>query len=228
MLGSNGAFDSNALKFMQKSFSGNEKPEDNWDFHYYVVHDHNKKPVIATFFSVGVYKDDMLSPYGVSVTIENKRKTDPYYLTSKTIGMGTLITEGSHLYIDRTNSKWKEAFKLLEEELTMLSDICGATNIMLRDFDSSDNELRDFFIEEGFFKIDMPNTNIIKGMSWNTTDEYLATLSSKNRWRVRNDVLKNEEKFDIEIKDSLSVDEIIIFKQLYMNIKARNYSINTF
>jgi len=228
LLGTNGAFDSNALKFMQKSFSGNEKPEDNWDFHYYVIHDHNKKPILATFFTVGIYKDDMLSPYGVSVNIENKRKSDPYYLTSKTIGMGSLITEGCHLYLDRTNSRWKETFKLLEEELSMLSDICGASNIMLRDFDSFDAELREFFIEEGFFKIDMPNTNIIEGMSWNCYDEYLASLNGKNRRRVRNDVLKNEDYFEIEIKDELSPDEIMIFHQLYLNIKARNFSINTF
>jgi 7-keto-8-aminopelargonate synthetase-like enzyme len=228
LLGNNGAFNWDAIKFMQDSFSGNPLPEDNWDFHIYIVRDRNKKPIIATFFSIGIYKDDLLSAYGVSVNIENKRKTDPYYLTSKTIGMGSLVTEGQHIYIDRNNLQWKEAFKLLEEELYLLQEKTGASNILLRDFEISDTEIQDFLIEEGFFKIEMPNANVVQNMTWNNYDEYCTSLSKKNRIHARQDVFKNEHFFDIVIQENLSEEEILLFHKLYQDVKARNFAINYF
>jgi 7-keto-8-aminopelargonate synthetase-like enzyme len=228
LLGDNGAFNWDAVKFMQDSFSGNPLPEDNWEFHIYIIRDKNKKPILATFFTVGIYKDDLLAAYGVSVNIENRRKTDPYYLTSKTIGMGSLVTEGSHIYIDRNNLHWKEAFKLLEEELYLLQDKTGASNILLRDFEIADKEIHEFLMEEGFFKIDMPNANVVQDMTWNNQDEYCAQLSKKNRIHARQDVFKYEPYFDIEIKESLTDEEVKLFHKLYQDVKARNFAINYF
>ena len=228
LIGPNGCYDSQGLKFIQQSFTGNERPEDNWDFHYYMIYDHHKKPIIATFLTVGIFKDDMLSPTGVSLNIESKRKTDPYYLTSKTICMGSLITEGEHLYIDRDNAKWKEALNTLEKELSLLQDLSGASNIMLRDFDTQDAVLQDFFIEEGFVKIEMPNANISENMAWNTNEDYLATLSARNRAHTRNDIFKYEHFFDVEFKDTLTNEETILYRELFLNVVARNYSVNIF
>jgi len=227
-LGPNGVFDAQALKFMQKAFAGNEKDEDNWDFHYYMIHDNNKNLVLATFFTVGIIKDDMLSPAGTSLIIEKKRKSDPYYLTSKTICMGSLISEGDHMYINRNHPKWREAVRMLEEELNLLQDLSGSSNIMLRDFDPEDKVLQDVFMEEGFVKIEMPNANISENQTWNTNDEYLATLSAMNRIHVRKNIFKNEHYFDVEFKDSLTDVETNLFYKMYLDVKARNFSVNMF
>lgn len=49
LLGANGSFDWQGLKCMEETFSNNDKPEDNWEFHYYIVRDSNHTPVLATF-----------------------------------------------------------------------------------------------------------------------------------------------------------------------------------
>jgi hypothetical protein len=171
----------------------------------------------------------MLSPSGVSINIENKRKFDPYYLTSKTIGMGCLLTEGNHIYINRDRPDWKNAFKLLEEELYHLQEQTGAANILLRDFDRDDKEIQDFLIGEGFLKIDLPNANIIENMSWQTNEEFKNLMpNGKAKRRIRDVVFKYEHYFDVEIKDSLTDSEAYMFYKLYQNVKAKDYSINFF
>ena len=83
---------------------GAGQTEDAWDFTYLVVRDADGTPVAATFFTTALWKDDMLSPADVSREVERRRKeaADPWFLTSPMIGMGSLLTEGDHLYLDRS------------------------------------------------------------------------------------------------------------------------------
>ena len=49
------------------TFAGGERPpEDDWDFHYYVVRYRGGKAVLATFFTAALWKDDMLASAQVS------------------------------------------------------------------------------------------------------------------------------------------------------------------
>jgi 7-keto-8-aminopelargonate synthetase-like enzyme len=82
LLGDNGCFDWNSLALLEESYRDNDRPEDNWDFHYYLITDQQGKPVVATVFTVTLTKDDMLAPAGVSMKIEEQRKENFYYLTS--------------------------------------------------------------------------------------------------------------------------------------------------
>ena len=41
LLGKQSTFDWNGLEFLEKAFSGNDKPEHNTSFHYYIVRDKN-------------------------------------------------------------------------------------------------------------------------------------------------------------------------------------------
>jgi len=97
LFGERGSFDWGGLKFLEESFSGNQLPEDNWDFDYLIIRDNSGKSVLATFLTTALWKDDMLSPAEISLQVEDMRKTDPYYLTSKVISLGSLLTEGNHL-----------------------------------------------------------------------------------------------------------------------------------
>lgn len=228
LLGAKGAFDWEALLALETSFSNNDKPEDNWNFHYYIVKDASDKVIAATFFTVCLWKDDMLAPASISKQIEQERIKNPYYLTSKVIAMGTWVTEGEHLYLDKTNLQWKEALKTLFTLVTEEQEKAGAEVIMLRDFRDTDVELKEFFTQQGFIKVTMPDSCIIESLDWNTTDEYLSTLSAVSRRHLRTDVLRNEGFFDIEVKDSVTDEELKTYIELFKNVKARNYDLNTF
>ena len=112
LLGERGTFTVDGLRSSSVRSVASEKPEDEWEFHYYVVRNRAGKAVLATFFTAALWKDDMLSAAEVSDLVEARRADDPYYLTSTTFAMGSLLTEGDHLYLDR-NADWKGALDLL-------------------------------------------------------------------------------------------------------------------
>src|SRR3954449_10935043 len=62
LLGERGTFTVDGLQFLERAFGGaGERPEDQWDFHYYVVRDRAGKAVLATFFTAALWKDDMMA-----------------------------------------------------------------------------------------------------------------------------------------------------------------------
>ncbi len=72
--GQKSVFDWDGLQFPEESFSGNNEPEQNWDFHYLIISDTEKQPVIATYLCKALWKDDMMAPPAVSQQIEEKEK----------------------------------------------------------------------------------------------------------------------------------------------------------
>lgn len=228
LLGKNGSFDWEGLLSLEDVFRNNLKPEENWDFYYFVIRDINKKPVLATFFTSSILKDDMLALESVSLQIEEKRKSDPYYLTSKTLTMGSMLTEGHHYFIDRTHSNWKEALHLLLEKTAKIQESIQANTLLLRDFDKEDVELKEIFFKEGFAPINMPNSNIITNVKWDTRDDLLKLVSVRNRKNIRNEVFKHEDAFEIEYKKELTEEEAAYYYNLYLNVEERNRGFNMF
>lgn len=228
LLANNGSFDWDGLRSIEEVYSNNIKPEENWDFHYFIIKDTNNNPVLATFFTVGIAKDDMLSLASLSEQIEEKRKHEPYYLTSKTITMGSMLTEGQHCYIDRGHPLWKEAVKLLLEKVSEIQDKENINTILLRDFEKNDHEIKDLLIGEGFASINMPNCNNIEHMAWDTDEDLLKTVSYKNRKHIRAEVLNKEHYFDVEFKKTISQNESDYFYKLYENVVSRNRGFNMF
>ncbi|HMI66312.1 MAG TPA: aminotransferase class I/II-fold pyridoxal phosphate-dependent enzyme [Cyclobacteriaceae bacterium] len=231
LLGDNGTFDWEGCRFLEETFCGNPEPENNWKFHYLIIRDENKKPVLATFFTELLCKDDMISTADVSRQIEEIRKKDKYYLTSKVIMMGSLLSEGNHLYVDRTVPHWKHAMLEMVRIMNEEKQKCGAAMVQLRDLDSGDDEMREFLITEGFIRVDMPDTHVIENLTWNTPEELLQTLSHKTRYYVRKNVIKPESNFQITYHNVNSdVDEKTIqhWYDLYLNVKKQSFNLNTF
>ncbi len=223
-----GTFDWEGMLILENSFSGNKLPEDNWKFDYVLVRDIDGKIVLATFLTTALWKDDMLSPGDISRQIEHQRKDDPYYLTSKVICSGSLITEGEHLYINKDEPLWKDALQLLFQKIYSLQELSKANHIMLRDFHEKDEVLDNIMIENGFFKVAMPATNIIN-LSASSPDEFKHALSYKSRQHLQRNVLRNAAKFNIEITSGVVSDkEVDHFYQLYLNVKNKNLELNTF
>lgn len=222
-----GNFDWNWLDFLEKTFSNNDRQEYNWKFHYYIIWEENI-PVLATFFTTALNKDDMLASESVSYELEMKRLNDPYYLCSKTLMMGSLITEGQHLYIDRKRGNWKDILMLLLDQVWALQATEKANSLCLRDFPDEDKEIQDFFADQGFLKIALPDGHTIENVNWQGAEGYLKNFNARQRWYIKDSVLKNESDFDVEIVNDPTEDDISKWYELYRNVKGRSFQLNTF
>lgn len=230
LLGDNGSFDWNGCKILEESFKDNPEPECNWNFNYLIIKDENQKPLLATFFTELLCKDDLISPASVSEELEEIRKKDKYYLTSKVIMMGSLLTEGEHLYLDKSTPKWKDAMLEMIRIMNEVKLKSGASAVQLRDFDSNDAEIRDFLINEGFIKVEMPEAQIVENLEWSNYEEYLKTISYRSRKHVQKYMIKKEHLVDINFLDPKDVTPNTIDEcyNLYLNVKRQSHNINTF
>jgi 7-keto-8-aminopelargonate synthetase-like enzyme len=227
LLGGQSTFDWDGLCFLENAFKNSADPKNNWSFHYYLITDKNDVPLLATFFTFGLWKDDMLAPESVSLQLEEKRIHDPFYLTSKVLSMGSLFTEGNHCYINTVHPLSKDAVELLLEQVEILNQNLNADMLVLRDFDE-DIALNRMFHNHGFVKINMPETCIIQNNEWNSIEEFTSTLSARSKKHFTKEILPFEKAFDITIKEQLTPNEITQGYQLYQNVKNNNYAVNTF
>lgn len=226
-LGNRGNYDYQALKLIEKAFQENEEEQDNWDFYYLLVRDASRQIVAATFMTGGLIKDDLISPAEVSINAEEKRKSIPYWLCSKTLMMGSLFTEGDHLYLNKNHGEWKKALNLLVENMQNIKEEENYNALILRDF-NQDNELKDVFHDAGFFKVNMPNSNVIENFSFTNEQSFFESLSARSRRHIKNDVLKFTNSFTVEFAEKLSQEELNQAYSLYRNVCARNFHINIF
>ncbi|GAA4841850.1 bifunctional aminotransferase class I/II-fold pyridoxal phosphate-dependent enzyme/GNAT family N-acetyltransferase [Algivirga pacifica] len=227
-LGHRGMYNWEGLRFLEASFTQNEKPEDCWDFRYYVITDRDQKPVLITFAVIALYKEDMFLDASISRKMEEKRQVDPYYFTSKSIIMGSLFTEGDHLYLDRSTDQWKEALSLLMETLNQEQEQVEAKNILLRDFAESDVELQEYMIEQGYVKVDMPASCVVEDLSWQTEEGFMDTLTKRGKRHFKQEIKRYEDLFEVEVKEFLSEEELNRGIELFKNVKAKNTAINSF
>ncbi|MHA6247444.1 GNAT family N-acetyltransferase [Pontibacter sp. CAU 1760] len=228
LLGYRGMFDWNGLCFLEKAFRGHGAPEHDWDFKYYQVQDEQGEVVLLTFCVTALHKEDIFSRVSVSKVVEKEREKDPYYLTSEGIIMGSLFTEGNHMYLNRRHQQWKNAFKLLLGELAAEQEKTGAASVMLRDFDAGDLELNDFMVEQGYMKADMPESCVMPQLGWKNEEEYLGTLTKESRRNFNRYVRRYENNFDVEVRDQLPEAEMAHAIKLFGNVKAKNFGINIF
>ena len=228
LLADNGTFDWDGCRFLEETFSGNPEPENNWEFHYLVIRDQQNKPVLATFFTELLCKDDMIAPADVSRQIEELRKKDKYHLTSKVVMLGSMLSLGEHLYLDRTSPEWKSAVLEMLRIMNEAKQQSGATMILLRDFKTSDTELRDFLTVEGFIRSDLFNDNVIENLEWNSKEEFLSLMSPKSRAHIRKHVLANEPLYSVKVNSSIAPEALEEKYRLYKQVKDRGFEMNTF
>jgi 7-keto-8-aminopelargonate synthetase-like enzyme len=227
LLGDRGTFSVDGLRFLERAFAGGGRPEDEWAFHYYVVRDRAGKPVLATFFTAALWKDDMLASAEVSRLVEERRAHDPYYLTSVTFGMGALLTEGDHLYVDG-NADWKGALDLLFEAVSADAAAAGAGTIVLRDLHAADRARADALRERGYVKLTLPDSFVLEPVEGGD-DAWLERLSVKSRAHQRKDVLPWDDTFEVEVvreaREDLDFDRLY---ELYRAVAERSLELNTF
>ena len=182
----------------------------------------------TTFFTGAIYKDDMLAPENVSKKIEEERKSDPYYLCSHTIAMGSVFAEGNFLFLDTDHPEWKNAVSLLFKYVEKIKKEISASVVIFRDFEDNDI-LNKILQEEGYARLRMPNSNKIENPKWESNEDLLSLIDSKKKRRnIRLEAMRKEDLFDIRVKNSVSDEEARHYFDLFANIKDRNFAFNFF
>lgn len=226
-MGSNTILDWEGLQYLERTFSNHPDPTNKWDFFYYTVRDQNKNIVLMTFFTFGLWKDDMLSTESISRQLEENRKSDPMHMTSKVLSMGTLFSEGLHYYLDESHPLADQVMQLLLNKIEESYESLGADMLVLRDFEPGfrwDEMIRN----QGYFRIDMPESCVLKIKDKSIIEDYGSQLSTRSRRHFHQEILPYEKFYDVKIKETLDNTELDRAYQLYCNVKDRNLAINTF
>ncbi|MFI0429906.1 aminotransferase class I/II-fold pyridoxal phosphate-dependent enzyme [Mariniflexile sp. HMF6888] len=222
-----GVFDWEGLEFLEETFSNNPLKEHNWKFWYLIIYDQNQNPILSTYFTLGLWKDDMLAEVSASQVIEKTRKMDPYYLSSQVLSMGSLFTEGTHLYIDYEHPLKQEALNAMMQTMETIEKQCHAKMIVLRDF-SEKETLHPYFQGQGFVRVQMPDSCKIDLKAHETIEDYGTKLSSRNRQHLRKEILAYEPLLKIDILKSCNANQLKQVEALYNNVHQNNLGLNTF
>lgn len=226
-IGQNGIHDWDGLLFLEQTFKGNQLKEHNWDFYYIIILDEDEKPVLTTFTTVSLWKDDMLANVAASKAIEKERLSDPYHLTSKVLSLGCLFTEGEHLYIDEAHPLKNDALMMLMKNLELLEAENGAQMVVLRDFTEA-HSLHNYFQGQGFVRIQMPKACEIHLMNNESIERYSSRLSARNKRHLRKEILAYEPRLNISIQQDLDYGQVSQVHRLYTKVQQHNLGLNTF
>lgn len=240
LLGRSGFLSTGALRGLEAAFDaggvgGAGQSEDCWDFHYWIVRESSGRPIAATFFTTALWKDDMLSPVHVSREVERRRteSADPHLLTSTMIGMGSLLTQGDHLWLDRS-ADWRGALRHLLQAAREVEDATGAAGVVLRDLPDGDDELHTFLLGEGFLRIPMWNT-WVRDVDFIDDEGFLAGLDRKKRQHQRRVVLPWEGRYQVEVLEGGTEEAAAVSSaardhlyEMYRGVHARRLDLNVF
>ncbi|MDF0716071.1 aminotransferase class I/II-fold pyridoxal phosphate-dependent enzyme [Muricauda sp. 334s03] len=226
-MGGQGVYDYEGLQFLEEAFQGNACKEHNWLFRYVIIKDSNDTPILMTFVTLSLWKDDMLAQAEISAAMERERKENPYHLTSMVLSLGCLFTEGDHLYWDKSHELGGAARDGLLELMEKMEGQFGAKMTVLRDFEA-ESTWNETLYGHGFLRVQMPNSCTIDLKGIDTMENYIEQLSSRNRRHFRKDI---QPFFDLTQSKTISkanAFQIQEFKRFFGEVQKRNLGLNTF
>lgn len=227
-LGQKGMLSWNNLNVLEHSFDRENEIENNWSFEYLTIKNKEGGIVLQTFASSGIMKDDLLAEKEVSATVEQWRENDKYANTSTFVALGTLVTEGSHIFYNESSPELKNALKIMFEWLDELKTKFQASSILLRDFDEKQQLLNNMMFDHGYFKQNMPKNYSVNVKNWDVRESYKTMLSKRSKRHFKENVEKSFENFDVIIQKAPSIKEIKTYYDLYKNVHQTNVGINTY
>ena len=227
LLGGQGVYDWDGLQFLEKVFSGNDRKEFNWKFNYILIRDTQGRIVLATFLTHALWKEDMLADEKVSRNLEEERKKNPYHLTSMVLSMGSLFTEGNHLYRNGDHPLSTAAMNALVRLMEDQQRELAAKMIVLRDFPKS-TSWHKLLHGNGFVRVQMPDSCVVLLNDVLNIDNYISNLSTRNRKHFRKDIQPYLAKVNVKITHHCTVSELEAVKKLYGNVNQHNRGLNTF
>ena len=142
--------------------------------------------------------------------------------------LGSLVTKGEHLYLDRGHPDWQEALRMLIDQMQDTRARAGADQLFLRDFLGQDEGLRDVFLELGLTECSLPNVNQVRDLSWPDHSGYMTRLTSRYRNDVRREILRHQDLFHLVKQKPKTRSEIRQCYDLYCQVHHRSLEINVF
>jgi len=226
-MGGQGVYDWKGLRFLEEAFQGNTKKEHNWLFRYVIIKDYKDIPILMTFVTLSLWKDDMLAQASISAAMERERKEKPYHLSSMVLSLGCLFTEGEHRYWDKSHEQRDVARGGLLELLEKMEHQLGAKMTVLRDFEA-ESTWNEALYGHGFLRVQMPNSCTVDLTGIDTMENYMGQLSSRNRRHFRKDIRPFFDLTQSEIISKADALQIQEFKHLFGEVQKRNLGLNTF
>jgi hypothetical protein len=228
-LGSVGACSWEAMSLAERVFRQQPQREHNWAFHYFIARQ-GDRPVCITLFADLLHKDDMLMRSDVSREIERRRADDPYFLTTRALAMGGYLSEGNHLWLDRSGP-WREALALVLDRVEREYDNVHAGMLLLRDLPADDADMDRLMIARGYAKVPMLDTHVLE-ITWRDRDGYVDALTGRSRKRMR-DRLAASEGYHTHVWGArsgrlLDEAELAYLHGLYRNVAERKFALNVF
>ena len=226
MFSGKGVLDWVGQLFLQNVFNGHDQKEYNWRFIYVIIRDAEDTIVLAAPMTISLWKDDLLAPASTSLKIEEKRQQQgKYYLTSHVLSLGSMFTEGDHLYFDENHQEGDMALGLLVDKMEEWES--QTSMIVLRDFDAK-TSLNDYFHNRGFVKANMPDCCFFEDFSWKGKEDFPSILSKKSKRHFLKDIKPYEDLVFIEVLDQVPEEYLSQFLNLYENVRRNNPGLNTF
>lgn len=218
-----------ALSALEPALASGPEGTSTAAMHYVCIYDQSGTPVLATFYGVTRVKADMLASEEISKKVEIERQEDPDFLVSPGVVMGSPISLGTHLQIDRDHPAWREALGQLVQQMQQTKREVGATQILLRDFPrGEDDPLRERLLELGFVEIALPDMMTIERIEWEDREGLLAALPGRYRHDLRREFLPSMD--GLRVDDTPTDDPAVIDAcyALYRQVHARGLRMNVF
>lgn len=217
------------LQMLEQVFSSSELIENQWEFTYIIVRDAHGEIVLITFYTTALVKDDMLSDSAISKQVEEKRQLEPYYLTSKNVMLGSLLTKGEHLWLNREHPQWEQSLELLLNDMQDKVEETKASKLLLREFSvETATALKPTMLKLGMIQAKLPDVYVINKLDWANQDMYLKGLGQKYRYNVRKEILANEHLFELNHSKPQKEIEIKELYELYRSVYEQAYELNVF
>ena len=235
MFGDRGVLNWDSLRFLEELSHAPQDPARHWEFHYYIVRASDGTPLVATLFTLAQWKLDMMEDELVSREVELRRQNDPNFLVAPVFGMGTLLTEGNHLYIDRDrlpagSPVWQKSLETLVNAIRDDAQDLGVKWLALRDLPADEPELDDFLMGQGFLRQDAMARYKLEVAP--TEQEQRDRLPAKYRRFMRREVDRWNDEYEISIVDRSSARTLDFdwkhLHGLYAQLHERSCEINTF
>ena len=227
-LGKTGILNWNNMNLLENSFKENVAESENWDFEYISIKDSSGTAVLQTFLTTGIMKDDMMSPSEISADIERIRLDDPNFYTSRFLSLGSMITEGNHLFFNEQHPLAKKALAMLFSKIEQLQSKYEAATLMIRDLPADKPDFDDVMVDNGYFKTEMPENYKVELSDWNCQEPFISTLSKRSKRHFKENVIKFEDSFHVKIVQNPSESQLKKYVELYTNVQNKSLEINTF
>ena len=190
-LGGVGCISRASLTLQENVFVGPE-PEHDWGFWYAAAGTDPTRPAALSVFTEQLTKNDMIESGALSEELERLRETNPYHHTSRVLVTGGGLSEGTHLWLDRTQD-WKPALRGLVRAAIDRYKERDLDEIILRDL-PEDDEVATVLIGEGFIKVTMPNRHHVD----TRLPSFLVGHSTRTRKYMR-EMLARAEQFELRV-----------------------------